>query len=121
MPNDTPHGRSTGPGADGDVRHDATKLKPRDLYEAIRSDGEAELARPFNALCRSGTAAGILMSPSVPGEAVFRCHLPAGPWRHLVENLGYSFGFIAGIRTGMPPGSDARPAERPTSPRSPTT
>ncbi len=64
------------------------------IYEVIRRDGEEELHRPTPSLVWSGTAAGVLMSFSVLGEAILRNHMPETGWRYLVENLGYSFGFM---------------------------
>ncbi|XDA99423.1 formate/nitrite transporter family protein [Sulfitobacter sp. LCG007] len=73
---------------------EAASLAPRLIYEVIRRDGDEELARPMSSLVWSGVAAGILISFSVLGEAVFRSHMEDTPTRHLVENLGYSFGFL---------------------------
>jgi len=73
------------------------KLSPRLIFEVIRRDGEAELARPFSGLFWSGIAAGLVISLSVLAEAVLRTYLPAAPWRFLVENFGYSLGFLAVI------------------------
>ncbi len=72
----------------------AEALSPPMIFEAVRRDGASELNRPFAALFWSGIAAGILISASVLGEAVFRTHLPDAPWRPLVENLGYTLGFL---------------------------
>ncbi len=72
----------------------ATRLSSKLIYEVIRRDGEEELERPTRSLIWSGVAAGILISFSVLGEAIFRTYLPDAPWRFLVENLGYSFGFL---------------------------
>lgn len=72
----------------------AGSLSSRQLYEVIRREGDEELERPTNSLVWSGTAAGILISFSVLGEAILRTHLPEQPWRYLVENLGYSLGFL---------------------------
>ena len=73
---------------------EATGLSPRLIYEVVRREGEEELARPLRALAYSGVAAGIMISFSVLGEAILRTYLPDAPWRHLVENLGYSLGFL---------------------------
>ncbi|MEO1552226.1 MAG: formate/nitrite transporter family protein [Pseudomonadota bacterium] len=73
---------------------EASRLNARLVYEVIRRDGEEELKRPTRSLIWSGVAAGLLISFSVLGEAVFRAHLPDVEWRFLVENLGYSFGFL---------------------------
>ena len=45
----------------------------------IRRDGEEELERPTRSLIWSGVAAGILISFSVLGEAIFRTYLPDAP------------------------------------------
>jgi formate/nitrite transporter FocA (FNT family) len=75
----------------------AARLSARLIYEVVRRDGEEELTRPLASLIWSGFAAGILISLSVIGEAILRVHLPAAGWAFLVENLGYSLGFIAVI------------------------
>lgn len=76
----------------------ATRLSARLIYEVIRRDGEEELRRPLPSLVWSGIAAGILISLSVLGEAVLRAHLdPEAPHSYLVENLGYSLGFLVVI------------------------
>ncbi|MEE4188749.1 MAG: formate/nitrite transporter family protein, partial [Roseobacter sp.] len=73
---------------------EAASLSPRMIYEVIRRDGEEELARPMRSLVWSGIAAGIMISFSVLGEAIFRTYLPETPSRFLIENLGYSLGFL---------------------------
>ncbi len=72
----------------------ATKLSSKLIYEVIRREGEEELARPKRSLIWSGLAAGQLIAFSVLGEAIFRTYLPDAPWRHLLENVGYSLGFL---------------------------
>jgi len=94
----------------GDARQDETReeveeqsveqaasLSPHMIYEVIRRDGEEELARTRRSLFWSGIAAGMLISLSVLGEAVLRTYLPDTPSRYLVENIGYSLGFLAVI------------------------
>ncbi|MBV0913690.1 formate/nitrite transporter family protein [Anianabacter salinae] len=76
---------------------DASRLSAVLIYEVIRRDGVEELHRPVQSLIYSGLAAGIFISLSVLGEAVFRDQLPDTAWRPLVENLGYSFGFLVVI------------------------
>lgn len=76
---------------------EAEKLASKHIFEVIRRDGEDELARPNGSLFWSGIAAGMLISLSVLGEAIFRTYLPDAPWRHLLENLGYSLGFLVVI------------------------
>lgn len=73
---------------------EATSLSPKLLYEIIRREGDEELARPLRSLFWSGIAAGIMISFSVLGEAIFRTYLPDADWRFLLENVGYSFGFL---------------------------
>ncbi|RVV98255.1 formate/nitrite transporter family protein [Mesobaculum littorinae] len=77
-----------------DSVEDATRLSARLIYEVIRRDGHDELNRPRHSLIWSGLAAGILISFSVIGEAIFRAYLPDAKWIFLLENLGYSFGFL---------------------------
>ncbi|MCU0910963.1 MAG: formate/nitrite transporter family protein [Rhodobacteraceae bacterium] len=77
--------------------HDASRLSARLIYEVVRRDGEEELTRPAASLVWSGTAAGILISLSVLGEAVFRTYLPPTRASHLIENAGYALGFVAVI------------------------
>lgn len=79
----------------------AGSLSPKMIYEVIRREGEEELARTKRSLFWSGIAAGILISLSVLGEAVFRTYLPDTPQRFLIENLGYSLGFLAVIMGRM--------------------
>ncbi|MGR3542387.1 MAG: formate/nitrite transporter family protein [Hasllibacter sp.] len=73
---------------------DAAGLNSKMIYEVIRRTGEEELARPARGLVWAGIAAGVLISFSVLGEAIFRTYLPDAEWRYLVENLGYSLGFM---------------------------
>jgi hypothetical protein len=80
--------------ADEQSMQDATKLSSRLIYEVIRRDGEEELERPTRSLVWSGVAAGIMISFSVLGEAIFRTYLPDTPSSYLIENLGYSLGFL---------------------------
>jgi formate/nitrite transporter FocA (FNT family) len=72
-------------------------LSPKLIFEVIRRDGVEELERPKRSLMWSGVAAGIMISLSVLGEAVFRTYLPDAEWSYLVENLGYSLGFLVVI------------------------
>lgn len=73
---------------------EAAGLSPRLVFETIRRNGEEELNRPMKALWFSGITAGLLISFSVLGEAILRAHLPDKPWRFIVENAGYSLGFL---------------------------
>lgn len=73
---------------------EAAALSPRLIFETIRRSGEEELGRPSRALWNSGVAAGVLISLSVFTEALLRAYLPDAPWRYIVENMGYSLGFV---------------------------
>ena len=64
------------------------------VHEAVRREGEAELKRPSQALAWSGFAAGLSMGFSLIGQGLIRSYLPDAPWRPLLANLGYSFGFV---------------------------
>lgn len=64
------------------------------LHEAIRLEGEEELARPARSLVLSGLAAGLSMGFSLAGMGLIQAHLPDAPWRPLVASLGYAFGFL---------------------------
>lgn len=76
----------------------ATRLSARLIYEVVRRDGEEELHRPTLSLISSGIAAGILISLSVLAEAILRRYLDASaPSSFLIENAGYTFGFIVVI------------------------
>lgn len=79
----------------------AAKLSPDTVYEIIRRDGVEELERTNISLFWSGISAGFAISASVLGEAILHAHLPDTPVSYLVENLGYSFGFIAVIMGRM--------------------
>lgn len=71
-----------------------TRLKSRIVYEIIRQEGRSELSRPQSSIWWSGIAAGLGISMSLAMEAMLRVALPDTDWRPLVENLGYSAGFL---------------------------
>jgi formate-nitrite transporter family protein len=64
------------------------------VYEAIRHEGESELARTTAALAWSGLAAGLSMGFSFVGKAVLEHDLPHTAWAPLLANFGYAFGFL---------------------------
>jgi formate/nitrite transporter FocA (FNT family) len=64
------------------------------VYEAIRREGEDELARPASALAWSALAAGLSMGFSFVAEALLEARLPDEPWRPLIAKFGYSVGFL---------------------------
>jgi formate/nitrite transporter FocA (FNT family) len=64
------------------------------IYEVITQEGNEELSRSLRSLFWSGVAAGLLISVSIYAEATLRSMLPDTAWRGLIENIGYSVGFI---------------------------
>ncbi len=76
---------------------EAATLSSKEIFEIIREEGDEELERPNRSLMWSGIAAGVMISLSVLGEAIFRTYLPDAKWAYLVENLGYSLGFLVVI------------------------
>ncbi len=62
----------------------------KELYRAVRDEGEREMRRPWASLWWSGIAAGVCMSASVLGPAVMH---EAGA-SALVSDLGYCLGFL---------------------------
>ncbi|MEL7429904.1 MAG: formate/nitrite transporter family protein [Pseudomonadota bacterium] len=65
-----------------------------DIYEIIEREGREGMARPTSSLFWAGIAAGFGISLSVFCEAFLRQYLPDAPWRPLVENFGYTVGFL---------------------------
>jgi len=71
------------------------KLPPASVvFEAIRLEGEHEIARTPAALAFSGLAAGLSMGFSFIAAGLLRAYLPDAPWRPLIENFGYTTGFL---------------------------
>jgi formate/nitrite transporter FocA (FNT family) len=64
------------------------------IHEHIRQDGEKELERDAMALLWSAIAAGLSMGASLLAKGIFHVHLADLPGGFLLENLGYTFGFI---------------------------
>ncbi len=64
------------------------------VHETVRLEGERELERTLVALICSSFAAGLAMGLSLVAKGLFHTYLPATEWRPLVENLGYSLGFL---------------------------
>jgi formate/nitrite transporter FocA (FNT family) len=71
-----------------------TSVKAHVVHEAVRRDGDTEFERPSSALATSGLAAGLSMGFSFIGEGLLRRYLPDAPWRPLVADFGYTFGFL---------------------------
>ncbi|WP_251868969.1 formate/nitrite transporter family protein, partial [Enterobacter asburiae] len=63
-------------------------------HEEIRPEGEKELERDALALLWSAVAAGLSMGASMVAKGIFHVHLGELPGGYLVENLGYTFGFV---------------------------
>lgn len=76
------------------IVNDHKSLRAAHIYEIIRIEGEAELVRGPAALWWSGLAAGLSIGFSVIAEALLATYLPDAPWRPLVDNVGYSVGFL---------------------------
>lgn len=64
------------------------------VYQLISQEGLNELARPSQSIFWSSIAAGLAISFSVIMEAAFRGHLPDTNYRHLIESVGYTSGFV---------------------------
>lgn len=71
-----------------------SRLRAAVVFEIIRREGQGELARGLPALWWSGLAAGLSIGFSVLVEAYLAAHLPDAPWTPLIDNLGYSVGFL---------------------------
>lgn len=63
-------------------------------HEHIRQDGEKELERDAMALLWSAIAAGLSMGASLLAKGIFHVHMEGVPGGFLVENLGYTVGFV---------------------------
>ncbi len=96
LPDGTPRGEPAVPLRRSERRRAAERTAPgpQVVHEAIRREGEEELARPSPALFWSGVAAGLSMGFSLVGEALLQSALPPTAWRPIVAKLGYSLGFV---------------------------
>lgn len=65
-----------------------------EIHEAIRSEGEHELARPVTALMVSGLAAGLSMGFSFVAESSLAFGVDGMRGGELISKLGYSVGFL---------------------------
>ena len=78
------------------------RLSALTVYSVVLREGEEELHRPKASLWWSGVAAGIGISTSVLAKGIIRSSLaPGGPYLHLVESLGYTFGFVLVIMSRL--------------------
>ena len=64
------------------------------IHEHIRQEGEKEMERDALALLWSAIAAGLSMGASLLAKGIFHVKLEGIPGGFLLENLGYTFGFI---------------------------
>ncbi|HEY3991585.1 MAG TPA: formate/nitrite transporter family protein [Ktedonobacteraceae bacterium] len=64
------------------------------IHESIREAGERELRRRSLSLAWSALAAGLTMGFSLVVPGLLYAYLPDATWRPLVDNLGYSVGFL---------------------------
>lgn len=64
------------------------------IHEIIRVEGEKELERDSFALLWSAVAAGLSMGASLIAKGIFHAKLPDTAASFLLENIGYTFGFI---------------------------
>lgn len=69
-------------------------LRAEVVFETVRRTGENELSRPALSLAFSGLAAGLSMGFSLVGTGLIESALPDSPWRTLIANFGYTFGFV---------------------------
>jgi formate/nitrite transporter FocA (FNT family) len=89
--------KSGSPHLDEEEKAQATEhASPRAvvIHEIIREEGEQELERTNSALALSGLAGGLSMGFSFLTQALLHASLSDSPWRHAVDSLGYSVGFI---------------------------
>ncbi|HEY1847239.1 MAG TPA: formate/nitrite transporter family protein [Buttiauxella sp.] len=79
-----------------EIEMDEDQLPSRAMatHEHIRQDGEKELERDAMALLWSAIAAGLSMGASLLAKGIFHVNLDGVPGSFLLENLGYTFGFI---------------------------
>lgn len=81
----------------GNAAAEATERKiisAKVVHDAVRYEGEGELARSSVALAWSGLAAGLAMGLSLIGEGLLQARLDPEPWRPLLTKLGYALGFV---------------------------
>ncbi|EHK0944137.1 formate/nitrite transporter family protein [Citrobacter farmeri] len=77
-----------------EVDEDRLPSRAMAIHEHIRQDGEKELERDAMALLWSAIAAGLSMGASLLAKGIFHVKLEGVPGSFLLENLGYTFGFI---------------------------
>ncbi|MFK8258006.1 formate/nitrite transporter family protein [Erwinia sp. AnSW2-5] len=81
-------------GEEIEVNEEALPSRAAAVHEQIRQEGEKELERDALALLFSAIAAGLSMGASLMAKGIFHVNLQDVPGGFLLENLGYTFGFI---------------------------
>ncbi|ORM52380.1 hypothetical protein HA41_11955 [Pantoea conspicua] len=81
-------------GTEIEVDEEALPSRAAAIHEEIRQDGEKELERDGMALLWSAIAAGLSMGASLMAKGIFQVNLEGVPGAFLLENLGYTFGFV---------------------------
>lgn len=77
-----------------EVDEDRLPSRAMAIHEHIRQDGEKEMERDAMALLWSAIAAGLSMGASLLAKGIFHVQLEGVLGGFLLENLGYTFGFI---------------------------
>ncbi|WP_034916218.1 formate/nitrite transporter family protein [Erwinia sp. 9145] len=77
-----------------EVDEEALPSRAAAVHEQIRQEGEKELERDGMALLFSAIAAGLSMGASLMAKGIFQANLEGVPGAFLLENLGYTFGFV---------------------------
>ena len=86
-----------------EVDEDRLPSRAMAIHEHIRQDGEKEMERDAMALLWSAIAAGLSMGASLLAKGIFHVQLEGVPGGFLLENLGYTFGFIIVIMARQQP------------------
>ena len=68
--------RETNESDEEEAVREASHLSAKLVYQVVRREGDEELRRPRKSLFWSGIAAGVCISFSVIGEALFKTYLP---------------------------------------------
>ncbi|WP_423788525.1 formate/nitrite transporter family protein [Kluyvera ascorbata] len=77
-----------------EVDEDRLPSRAMAIHEHIRQEGEKEMERDAMALLWSAIAAGLSMGASLLAKGIFHVQLDGVTGGFLLENLGYTFGFI---------------------------
>ncbi|HDR2549870.1 formate/nitrite transporter family protein [Enterobacter ludwigii] len=81
-------------GEEIEINEDRLPSRAMAIHEQIRQDGEKEMERDAMALFWSAIAAGLSMGASLLAKGIFHVQLEGVPGGFLLENLGYTFGFV---------------------------